>query len=183
MEYIKTEIEQQFHADMLRDVYKILKKNNIPAILTNGALLSAYKIKDLFPHAMGAVLSTFRFSILPKDKSLIKQFVKAGFRISKHYTGLNYKIRVKKGKFNIEIVGYTRGKDYYYRQLQNKKKIIPLKYFDKSLKKIKLRNTIYVTVSDIEGFLSFIYNDWKADLIGNESPSTYKSNRHMVIDK
>lgn len=183
MGYIKTEEEQQFHADMLRDVYKILKKNKIPVILTNGALLSAYKTGDLFPHAMGAVLSTFRDIISQKDDILIKQFIKAGFKISKHFKGKNYKLRVKKGKFNIEIVGYTRGEKYYYRQLKNKKKIIPLKYFDKSLKKIKLRDTIYITVSDIEGFLSFIYNDWKDDLKTKMTPSVYKSNRHMVIEK
>lgn len=183
MGYIKNEAEQQFHAKMLYDAYKILKKNNIPAILTNGALLSAYKIGDLFPHSMGAVLSTFRDVIIQKDKILIKSFQKQGFKISKHFIGLNYKLKIKKGKFNIEICGYTRGKDYYYRQLKNKKKVIPIKYLNPPYRKIKIRDYVFITTKYIEELLSFMYNDWKADLKSQSTPSGYKSNRHMVIER
>ena len=182
MGYIKSEAEQQFHADMLSDVYDILKKNKVTAILTNGALLSAYKTGDLFPHAMGALFSTFYNEIKPKQNVLIKQFIKSKFKISKHFKGKNFKIRVKKGKFNIEVVGYTRGEKYYYRQLKNKKKVIPFEFLDPPYTTITLRQKAYRTTQNIEGLLNFLYNDWRAELTSKIAPSQYKTYNHMVIE-
>lgn len=180
---MKTEAQQQFHADMIRDVYRILKKHNVTTFLTNGSLLAIYKQGDLFRHAMGAVLSTFYAEIKPKEDKIIKSFQKAGFKISKHFVGENFKIRVKKKKFNVEIVGYTRGTLFYYRQLKNKKKIIPHEFFEKPYGKIKLRGMKYNTVRDIEGFLTFMYSDWRADIRKQSAPSKYKSTSHMVIER
>jgi len=177
---IKTPIEQRRHAEMLATVDMILKKHKIRSILTNSALLGAHRDGEMIAHCQGAVLSTFYDDIKQVEKKILSELKKAGFAIVKHFNDRNYKIRVEKHGLNIEIVGYSFDGKNYYRQLHNKIKVIPGKYFN-NFGVIKLHEHIYTCPSDIEGFLSFLYKDWKKKIVSPGSPSAYKSKKHMVI--
>lgn len=177
----KTEKEQQEHAEMLADCKNILEKNGVPAILSGSALLGAYRDGDLVPWCYGAVLSSYRNKLIENDDAIITDLKNAGFEIIRHYVGDNYKIRAERGKFNIEILGYKMNKKYFYRQLRNKRKIVPKKFFKKPFGKIVLRGEEYKTPADIDGFLEFIYLDWKTPIRSN-TPSEYKTRNHMVIE-
>jgi len=179
--YIKTKQEQKLHAKMLQIVYAILQKHKITTLLTGSALLGIYRDRELRPNCMGIVLTAFYDEIKPKENDLIRDFKKSGLKISKHFKNRNFKIRVKKGKLNIEICGYSKAAHYYYRQLSNKKKIIPIKLLEKPYNDLIFQGIKYQTPKNIEKYLEFIYNDWKTPVGGRPSPSTYKTSKHMVI--
>ena len=176
--YHKTEAEQIFHAKMLIDADKILRANKVPSILTNSALLGIYRDGNLIPWSMGVLLSTFYCDIAPKGGILLKAFRKAGFKISKYWTGKNYKIRLKKGKFNVEIVGYQKGVKWHYRELSNKKKVIPIQYLDPPYRKLKFHGYKFIVPRDIEGLLTFLYGNWQTPIM-SKSPGAYKTKEHM----
>jgi hypothetical protein len=178
----KTEKQQQFHAVITAEVYLILEMNGITSLLTNSALLGAYRDNDLISHCPGTVLTTFYDEIKPKEEIIIKRLKKKGFKIDKHFINRNWKLRVSKKGLNIEIVGYSLGKDNYYRKIKNKKKVIEKRFLMPPFGNIEVRGITFRCPKDIEGFLNFIYVDWRIKLTSNSSPSKYKSKRHMVID-
>jgi len=178
----KAEQEQVSHGKMLAECKNILESNGAPAILSGSALLGAYRDGDLVPWCYGAVLSSYKNNLQKNEDKIISDLKNSGFKIARHYTGDNYKIRVDKGKFNIEIVGYIKNKKYFFRQLNDKKKIISKKFLLPPFGEIQLRGETYKTPADIEGFLEFIYQDWKTPT-RSMSPSTYKNREHMRIEK
>lgn len=181
----KSKIENLEHAKMLHAARNVLNKNGVLCLLTNSALLGAYRDEEMIPHAMGAVLTTFYNEIKPKSERIINELKEAGFKIQKHFVNRNFKIRLARGRLNIEIVGYSLSENgkYYYRKLRKKKKVIPAKYLKKPYSKIKLYNYEFLAPGDIESFLSFMYVDWRMKLTKKCSPSKYKTKNHMVIDK
>lgn len=166
---------------MIADCRDILNSHGITAILTNAALLGAFRDGDLIPHCYGAVLTTFRNEIKPKEKKVIEDLKQKGFKIVKHFINNNYKIRVDKGKFNIEIVAYSEDDKCYYRQLKKKRKVIPKKLLKPPYTKIKLRGEVYDAPHNIKKFLRFMYVDWTVKLGSGSAPSNYKTKSHMVI--
>jgi len=184
---MKTESQQKFQSKMLADCRDILEANGITAILTNSALLGAYRDGDLIPHCYGAVFTCFRSEVKPRELTLLKDLGRAGFKVVKHFINDNYKIRIIKpfdGKtFTIEIVAYSDNGQVYYRQLKKKKKIIPKKLLRPPYSKIKLRGETYTAPKNIPKFLRFLYVNWKIKRGPGGSPSAYKNGKHMVVKK
>lgn len=180
---LKTKKEQQNHLNMLIEITQLLNKYNIPALLTNSALLGAYRDGELIAHSLGVVISTFYDEIKPKEKIILSELKQDGFIIQKHFINRNWKIRVGKGRLNVEICGYSDGGDVWYRQLKNKRKVILKKFFMKPFGKIKLSGYEFNCPQDIEGFLNYLYNDWKIKLTSKSTPSKYKSDKHMSMNK
>lgn len=180
---IKTEQEQDKQVKMLKDTFQILTKYNVPAILTNSALLGAYRDGDLIPHCFGAVVTTFRNDIVKYETEITKSIQKKGYKVVKHFKNKNYKIRFVSGRLNIEICAYTEGEKYYYRQLKNKKKVIEKNFLQKPYGNILIRGEQFTTPSDIEGFLNFMYKDFTVKLEGQTSPTKYKTSNHVIPEK
>lgn len=179
----KTEQQQQEHADMLAECKHILEKYNIPVILTGSALLGAYRDGDLVPWCPGVVISSYYKPLAKNEDAVIEDLKNAGFNIARHYRNKeDYKIRVTKNSLNVEIFGYSKNKKYFYRKLSNKMKIIPKRFLLKPFGQITVRGETYNTPKDIEGFLEWVYVDWKTPT-RSKSPSTYKRKNHMVMDK
>jgi hypothetical protein len=179
----KTEKQQIFHAKMLSDVKNILDKYNIICILTNSALLGVYRDGDMIHHCPGAVLTTFYDQIKPLEFKIIEDLKKLNFKILKHFINKSWKLKVGKEGLNIEIVGYQESKKFYYRQMKRKKKVIPKKLLKPPFSKIKLRGVVYNAPPNIEKFLNYLYNDWTIKLTSDTSPSSYKTTKHMVVNK
>jgi hypothetical protein len=177
----KTEQQQQFHSEMLAKSRDILEKYNVTAILTNSALLGAFRDGDLISHCPGVVLTTFRSEIKPKEKFIIEDFKRAGFKIAKHFINKNYKLRVEKQGLNVEIVAYSEKGKYYYRKLKKKYKIIPKKLLRPPYTKIRLRGQTYNAPHNIKKFLRFLYEEWTVKLTSKSVPSKYKTKKHMVM--
>ena len=175
---IKTDEQQKLHAQMLVDCKNILTLYNVHPILTGSALLGYMREGQLIKWCPGVVLSCFRDEIIKHENAIICDLQTAGFKIIKHYNGLNYKIRAKKKSLNVEILGYSFDGENYYRQLKNKKKIIPKVFFDKT-SIIKFYDVIFLAPKNIKKFLEFCYVDWKTPMTG--SPSSYKNKSHMVV--
>jgi len=135
---------------------------------------------------MGMVLSVIRDEIKPVEDKIIVELKSNKFKIKRHYKGLNYKIRLLKNKFSFEICGYSTdpGSDVFYRQLKNKRKVIPAKFILPPYSSIKLYNYEFMAPGDILGLLKFLYVDpsyiFKSP---GKSPSKYKTKKHMVIKK
>jgi len=179
----KTEREQQEHADMLAECKHILEKYNIPVILTGSALLGAYRDGDLVPWCPGVVISSYYKPLARNENAVIDDLKNAGFKIKRHLKNdENYKIRVIKNNLNVEILGYAKNKKYFYRKLSSKIKQTPKRFFTKPFGQITVRGETYNTPKDIEGFLEWVYVDWKTPT-RSKSPSTYKTKKHMVITK
>jgi len=179
----KTEKQQIFHAKMLADVKNILDKYKIICILTNSALLGAYRDGDMIHHCPGAVLTTFYDQIKPLEFKIIDDLKKAGFKIIKHFINKSWKLKVGKEGLNIEIVGYQDSKKFYFRQMKKKKKVIPKKLLTAPYSKIKLRGVYYIAPRNIEKFLNYLYVDWTVKLTCAMSPSSYKTKNHVVVNK
>lgn len=181
----KSELENKLQAKMLYKISKILEKHGVISILTNSALLGAYHLGKPINYCWGMVLTTFYDHIKPKEDKIIEDLKKTGFKIKRHYKGLNFKIRLKKKNFHFEICGYSHDprNKVYYRKLSNKKKVIP-EYLLDWITKIKLYDYEFQAPGDVLKFLEFLYTDpshiFKSP---GKSPSKYKTKNHMVINK
>jgi len=180
---LKTEQEQNEQVRMLADARDILNKYKIPAILTNSALLGAYRDGDLLTHCFGAVITTFRNLILPYEKEIINDIENKGYTIQKHFKNENYKIRFVKGRLNIEICAYSENDEYYYRKLHNKKKVIYKNFLTSPFGEIKIRGEKFITPQDIDGFLNFLYKDYSVNVKKSVTPTRYKTAKHVILDK
>lgn len=178
----KTPEEQKQHAQMLADVKKILDNYKITNILTGSALLGIYRNGILRPNCLGVTFSVFYEQIKPVELRIIVHLNYFGFKIERHFINRNWKIRASKGRLQIEICGYTSAYVNYYRKIKNKVKTIPKEFFD-NLAKIKYKGVKYNVPKDIEGFLKYCYKDWKTPVDKDISPSAYKSENHMRIEK
>ena len=180
----KSEIENKLQAKMLYKISQILKNHGVFSVLTNSALLGAYHQEKPIDYCWGAVLTTLYRCIKPEEDKIIKDLKKAGFKIKRHYKGKNYKIRLLKKKFHFEIVGYSPApfKGYFYRELKNKKKVIPDEFILPPYSKVKLYNYNFTAPGNVFKFLKFLYVDpsyiFKSP---GKSPSKYKTKNHMVI--
>ena len=176
---MKTKKEHKQHLRMLIKCRDILNRNGVTPILTGSALLGARRGEGMVKDCMGAVLSTYYDEIKPKEKKIIKQLKKAGFKLRKRFVNRNYKLRFDYGRINIEIIGYSYNGKYYYRKLSNKIKIVPKKFFTKPLSHIKIGTHGFLAPRNINEYLSFVYTNWRVKMTGH--PSSYKTKRHMII--
>ena len=177
----KTQQQQQEHAEFLHAVKNIIGSEGLTALLTGSALLGAHRDKDLIPWCWGAVLTVFTSELTDvKKENLIKKLKDSGYKIKKYYSMLkNFKIRIDKGPYNIEITGYNYRPGQFYRTLKRKEKVIPENLLLPPYSKIRVRGYKFTCPHCIESFLSFIYLDWKT-VIRSARPAEYKSKLHMV---
>lgn len=178
----KTTEEQQKHFEMLCDVKKILDFYKCTNILTGSALLGIYRDGELRSNCLGVTLSCFYDQVKPVELKIINELIKYKFKIERHFINRNWKIRASKGRLQIEICGYSAMNFHYYRFIKRKMKIIPKTFFD-NLTKLKFKGVKFNVPKDIEGYLKFVYNDWKTPVDKQISPSLYKSDKHMVVKK
>jgi hypothetical protein len=180
----KTPEQQAQHFEMLCEVSTILNMLCITNILTGSALLGLYRDGELRPNCWGVTLTCFYDQIKPKEE-LIKNHLKLkGYKIEKHFINRNWKIRASKGQLQIEICGYSYNPDkkIYYRKIKNKIKFIPIEFLDKNM--LFIKNCFKFKVPfDIKKYLKFTYKDWKTPVNGRPSPSSYKTKKHMVVNK
>jgi phosphorylcholine metabolism protein LicD len=175
----KTPKQQIFHAKMLEDVKETLDRYNVTSILSGSALLGIIRDGDLIPWSPGVILIVYYSKVKPVENKIKADLIKKGFRLTRHYKkAKNWKIRVDKKKWNVEIVGYdlSDNSKNYYRSSGKRIKIIPAKYFC-FLKEIGFKGVIYKCPEDVDGFLTHLYGDWKKP-IKSENRSSYKAKTH-----
>jgi phosphorylcholine metabolism protein LicD len=173
----KTPDQQNFHGKMLADVKLILDKHKVTNILSGSALLGIVRDGDLIPWSPGCILIVKFSDVKLKEFKIIDDLKSAGFKIKRHYKkSSNWKIRVDKGNYNIEITGYDKQRDHYFRSSGKRIKTIPLKYLD-NLTKIKSKYGKFICPKDTAGFLTHLYGDWRT-VIKSEVRHSYKAETH-----
>lgn len=175
---IKNEQEQQFHAEMLADVKKVLDKYSVTNILTGSALLGLTRDGDMIPWCPGAVLTVFADEIEKSIVQIKKDLEGLGFVCGKYSFGKT-KLRVGKKNLNIEIVAYKKNNKYYYRNVGKRIKQYPQELLMPPHSKINLRGYEFNAPKDIIGFLEYTYTEWKTPMTG--PPSAYKTKKHQVM--
>lgn len=174
----KNKKQQKFHAQMLADVKETLDKFNVTSILSGSALLGIVRDGDLIPWSPGCILIVKFLEVKMVENKIKANLEKKGFKIKRHFKKVNnWKIRVDKGKFNIEITGYNYQKrKFWYRSSGKRIKTIPSKFL-RNLKVIEFRGVKYNCPKDTDEFLTHLYGDWKK-VIKSPVRSSYKAETH-----
>lgn len=173
----KTPQEQKFHMQMLIDVKSILDKHKITNILAGSGLLGIVRDSNLIPWSPGVILIVFFDQIKEKNDKIISDLKEKGFKITRNFKkAKNYKIRVDKGKFNIEITGYSNHKKYYFRSSGKRIKTIPKKYLQE-LGYIEFQGNKFTCPQNIDGFLTHLYGNWKI-VVKSKNRHDYKAKTH-----
>lgn len=157
----KTEKQQQEHIDMLCEIKYILDNLGIKNILTGSALLGMTRDDDLIKWCYGAVLIVFIKDVIKIQEKIIDEIKKKKYKIKKfNKSKTGWKIRADKGILNIEIAGYFKDGNYYKRISNNRERKIPIKFLE-NLKKIKIRNNIFLCPAETENYLTHLYDNWR----------------------
>lgn len=173
----KTKTQQDFHAKMLSDCKTILDKYNIKSILSGSALLGIIRDGDLIPWSPGCILIVDFDKIKRYQNKIIPDLKEKGFKITRHFKKRsNFKIRVDKKIFNIEITGYSHKKDFWWRSSGKRIKTIPDSFF-KNTTDIEFKGCIYQAPEKIDKFLTHLYGNWRK-VIKSEIRHSYKAQTH-----
>ena len=178
----KTEDQQKQHAKMLDDCIKVLNNHNIYHYVSGSALIGYEREGDFIKWCPGIVLNVRTSQISIKQESIIKGLMENGFEIKRHFKGSrNWKIRIDKGLLNIEITGYFRNGENYYRKQGRIYKNIPAKLFDSIIKSQIRGVNIMIPEKHIE-MLDHMYIDWRSP-IRSKKHKKYKSEKFLGIKK
>jgi len=173
----KTEQQQIEHLKILQDTKLILDKYKIKNVLSGSALLGMHRDGNLIPWCHGVVLIVFYDEkLVSLAESIVEDLKQQDFKIVRFSNKKNnWKIRAGKGQLNIEIMGYSKEGDFYYRKANKRERNIPSRFFDEPLGEITMNDgNTYPCPEDIEGYLDHLYVTWETP-IRTDSRADYRS--------
>jgi len=165
----RTEKDFIFQASVLKEIANIMKKNGLPPILSDGLVLGIIRNGDFIPWDFDADFFVESEKAMGKENQIAEDLKKAGYEKIKVRGSLNdWKVCGEKNDYHIDIRGFFRIKDLHISKVRRSNGlwstyIMPAKFFD-HLKEIEFRGEKYFIPMDHEGYLEYIYNDWKKEI-------------------
>ena len=169
-------------------ICQILDDLEIRYFLQTGILLGAIRHNGFIPWDWDVDISVFSNEIISKTDSVISKIENSGFTIIKSFKeALSYKIDFR-GQLSEDSTYYTiEGwnhdieKNFFYRDINQIRKLKVPDHFLKNMQKIKLFDRYHLAPSPTEEYLKYQYGDWKK-IIKSTNQNDYYSKEFSGIN-
>ena len=164
--FLKTEEQQQEHADTLKDCFNVLVKNKLTPILSGSSLLAWRREGDFlqwYPPGSVLIIRYEEIKSEQQQEKIIEDLKNANLEIYKYFKKpKGWKITVKRGLWIIEITGFHKAGKNYARQVNRKRiKTIPKTFLTAPFSEVELRGQKYIAPLNVDEYLDHLYIDWK----------------------
>ena len=164
----------------LRQIKNILKIYNIKLILAGGAVLGYYRSGDFIPWDKDVDLFLTYEDLYPCVDQIMHDMKVKGFKLKLIDGYGSLKIIGRKQGMKYELTSYVNDGTWYYRKKDGiNTAFIPM-HFNDNLQIIELRKISYYVPEDIEGYLKYMYKDWKTPCRGKLKD--YSSNDYIRME-
>lgn len=156
----KTEIELVQQGEALAKARDVLLARGVRPLLTGGTLLGAMREGDFIPWDWDAEFFVKYEEVKHLGAELIEDFKRAGFTLPEAELGKRgWKLEPTMFGFRIEIRSWYQSGSYYVRNAFR----FPAKYVAEA-DTITLRGEAYQAPRDYDGYLTYVYGDWRTPL-------------------
>ena len=153
----------------LKDIKKVLDEEGVTFWLTFGTLLGAIRDKDFISIDDDVDLLVRHEDLLPKFKILKEKFIDLGFIVRNAYKKVGIKMNLYRYSQKNSIEGVVlKGKYLVSKSFRH-----PSKFFEE-LETVKFKDIEVRVPSPPEGYLSFLYNDWKTPIKAKDLDKDHK---------
>ncbi|MDC0517573.1 LicD family protein [Candidatus Pelagibacter sp.] len=164
----RTKEELEIRKEEFLKICQILDDLEIRYFLQTGILLGAIRHKGFIPWDWDIEISVFTNEIIYKTDTVISKIKDSGFTIIKNYKEpTSYKIDFK-GKLSEDTTYYTIWgwthdieKNFFWRDLDQIRKLKFPDHFVKNMQKIKLFDRYHLAPFPADKYLEYQYGDWK----------------------
>tara|TARA_B100000989_G_scaffold230201_1_gene177057 strand:+ start:837 stop:1502 length:666 start_codon:yes stop_codon:yes gene_type:complete len=170
------------------EICQILDDLEIRYFLQTGILLGAIRHNGFIPWDWDVDISVFSNEIISKTDSVLSKIENSGFTIKRVYKEApSYKIDFR-GQLSEDSTYYTiEGwnhdvkKNFFWRDINQIRKLKVPDHFLKDMRKIKLFNRYHLAPFPTEEYLAYQYGDWKK-IIKSTNQNDYYSKEFSGIN-